>query len=310
MAELHVVTGAFGFSGKHIARRLIDAGVAVRTMTTHADDSSPMRGSIDVRPLQFSDERRLAADLTGARVLYNTYWVRFAHGRTTYDSAVANSLALVRAAQAAGVERIVHVSITNPDESSRLGYFRGKAIVERAIRESRLSHAILRPAVLFGDAGILINNIAWLLRRFPLFVIPGSGAYRLQPIFVEDLADLAVTHGARAENSVVDAIGPETLTFNDLVASIASAVGSRSRIVHLPPRIALGLSRVIGALRRDVILTREEVDGLLADLLVTDSMPAGKTGLSAWLAANAGAIGRGYQSELARHYRGSRGAQG
>lgn len=303
MSELHVVTGAFGFTGAQIARRLLGAGIAVRTLTGHPALASPLRGAVEVRPLQFTDARRLAADLSGARVLYNTYWVRFAHGRTTYDSAVENSLALVRAAQEAGVERIVHVSITNPDEASPLRYFRGKALVERAIRESSLSYAILRPAVLFGDDGILINNIAWLLRRFPVFPMPGSGEYRLQPIFVEDLADLAVEYGAQTGNSTTDAIGPETVTFNELVTMIGEALGKRRRIMHLPPTLALSLSRVIGVLQRDVILTREEVDGLLANTLVTNSPPTGTTKLSEWLRANAGSIGRRYQSELARHYR-------
>jgi uncharacterized protein YbjT (DUF2867 family) len=303
MAELHVVTGAFGFTGSRIARRLLDRGIAVRTLTGHANRASPLHGLVDIRPLQFADERRLADDLRGARVLYNTYWVRFPHHGVTYDTAVANSRALVRAARAAGVERIVHVSITNPDEASPFGYFRGKALVERAIRESTLSHAILRPAVLFGDQGILINNIAWLLRRFPLFVVPGSGDYRLQPIFVDDLAALAVEHGARSDNTTTDAIGPETYTFNELVRAIADVLHSRARTVHMPPLAALALSGVIGFLRRDVILTREEIDGLLADLLVTLSPPVGGTKLSDWLRGHADMLGRAYQSELARHYR-------
>ena len=303
MSETHVVTGAFGFTGAHITRRLLAAGISVRTLTGHPDTTSPLRDHVDVRRLQFTDAPRLAADLAGARVLYNTYWVRFAHGRTTYESAVENTLVLVQAAQDAGVERIVHVSITNPDEASPLGYFRGKAQIERAIRESSLSYAILRPAVLFGDDGILINNIAWLLRRFPVFPVPGSGAYRMQPIFVGDLADLAVEHGSRGDNSTLDAIGPETLTFNELVAMIANVLGKRPRVLHLPPTVALSLSRVIGVLQRDVILTGDEVDGLLADLLVTNGAPTGVTKLSEWLAANAGSIGERYQSELARHYR-------
>jgi uncharacterized protein YbjT (DUF2867 family) len=303
MAGLHVVTGAFGFTGSCIARRLLDRGITVRTLTGHAHRQSPLHDLVDIRPLQFIDECRLAADLDGARVLYNTYWVRFPYHGVTYDTAVANSLALIRAAQAAGIERIVHVSITNPDEASPFGYFRGKALVERAIRESSLSYAILRPAVLFGDEGILLNNIAWLLRRFPLFVVPGSGQYSLQPIFVEDLADLAVEQADRRNNTTTDAIGPETYTFNELVRLVADVLGSRARIVHLPPLMALALSRIVGFLRRDVILTREEVYGLLADLLVTSSPPAGATKLSEWLGAHAGTIGRGYQSELARHYR-------
>lgn len=303
MAEIHVVTGAFGFTGSRIARRLLDRGIAVRTLTGHANRASPLHDLVEIRPLQFADERRLAADLAGARVLFNTYWVRFPHHGVTYDTAVANSLALVRAAQTAGVERIVHVSITNPDESSPFGYFRGKALVERAIRESTLPHAILRPAVLFGDEGILINNIAWLLRRFPLFVMPGSGEYRLQPIFVDDLADLAVERATSSDDSTTDAIGPETYTFDELVRAIAAVLHSHARIVHMRPMLALALSGVIGFLRRDVILTREEVDGLMANTLVTSSPPAGPTKLSEWLRDHAETIGRGYQSELARHYR-------
>lgn len=306
MSDLHVVTGAFGFTGSRIAARLLDMGVRVRTLTGHAGRPSPLRDAVEVRPLQFADAARLAADLAGARVLYNTYWVRFAHGRTTYEAAVANSRLLVQAAQAAGVERIVHVSITNPDEDSPLGYFRGKAEVERAVRASSMSHAILRPAVLFGDEGILINNIAWLLRRLPVFAVPGSGAYRLQPIFVDDLAGLAVAQGARGDNATIDAIGPETVTFNELVAMIGDALGRRPRVVHLPPAVALMLSRFVGLLQRDVILTREEVDGLLAELLVTESPPAGATKLSDWLRDNAPSIGQRYQSELARHYRAER----
>ena len=305
MAEMHVVTGAFGFTGSHIARKLLDSGISVRTLTGHASRPSPLHDAVEIRPLQFTDVRRLVWDLQGARVLYNTYWVRFPYRGTTYESAVNNSLVLIRAAQEAGVERVVHISITNPDEASPLGYFRGKARVERAIRESSLSYAILRPAVLFGDDGILINNIAWLLRRFPMFVTPGSGEYRLQPIFVGDLADLAIAQAVRTDNSTTDAIGPETFTFNELVSCIAQVLDSRARVVHWPPMLALALSKIIGFLRRDVILTREEVDGLLADLLVTGSSPAGVTKLSDWLSAHAASIGRRYQSELARHYRAS-----
>ena len=303
MTETHVVTGAFGFTGSRIARRLLDRGIAVRTLTGHANRQSPLHDLVDIRPLQFADEARLTSDLKGARVLFNTYWVRFPYHGVTYNTAVANSLALISAAQAAGVERIVHVSITNPDETSPFGYFRGKALVERAIRESKLSYAILRPAVLFGDEGILINNIAWLLRRFPLFVMPGSGEYRLQPIFVDDLADLAVEHSARSDNTTTDAIGPETYRFNEMVRAIAEVLHSRSRVVHMNPALALALSRIIGFMRGDVILTREEVDGLMADTLVTSSPPAGAAKLSDWLRAHADTIGRGYQSELARHYR-------
>ncbi len=303
MSELHVVTGAFGFTGRHIAQRLLDLGVRVRTLTADPDRPSSLSGRIEVAPLQFHDEQRLVSDLRGARVLYNTYWVRFPHGATTYSSAVRNSLTLLHAAHGAGVERVVHLSISNCEQLSPFEFVRAKAQIELAIQELSFSHAILRPALLFGDDAILINNIAWLLRRLPLFVVPGPGNYGIQPIFVGDLAKLAVAQATACTNATIDAIGPETFTFNELIELLAAAVDSRARVVHGAPAIALALSRGLGWARRDVMITRDELDGLMANQLVTQSRPIGTTKLSEWLLANASHLGHEYKSELARHYR-------
>jgi NADH dehydrogenase len=301
--ETHVVTGAFGFSGRHIAERLLARGVAVRTLTGHPDRPNPFGDAIAVAPFRFDDPSAMAESMRGASVLYNTYWIRFERGASTFARAVANTQALIRAAREAGVRRIVHVSITNPSLDSPLPYFSGKARLERDVIESGIEYAILRPAVIFGDQGVLINNVAWLLRRFPLFAVPGSGDYRLQPIFVDDLADLAVQAGAGHGNSMVDAIGPETFTFNDLANVIRRAVRSRALIAHMPPMLALQLSRVIGLAVRDVVLTSDDVHGLVADLLVTNSQPAGQTKLSEWLESNHALVGKRWVSELGLHYR-------
>lgn len=299
---LHIVTGAFGFSGRHIAERLLRNGVRIRTLTNHPDDSSPLRRCLEVAPLDFTQPSLLVESMRGAAVLYNTYWVRFAHASVDHESAVENTRLLIRAAEKAGVQRIVHISITNPSTTSPLSYFHGKAAVEELIRQSTLSYAILRPAVLFGDGGILINNIAWLLRRFPFFAVPGNGDCSLQPIFVEDLAALAVERGASREDCVLDAVGPETYRYEDLVRLISDTIGSRSRIVHLPPSLVTLASRVLSHLVHDVVLTREEVSGLMANLLVSKQPPTGKTSLRAWLQNHAQTIGLKYSSELDRHY--------
>jgi NADH dehydrogenase len=303
MGEVHVVTGAFGFSGRHIAERLLARGVEVRTLTGHPRRHNPFGEAVRVAPFRFDDPAAMAESMRGASVLYNTYWIRFERGASTFEGAVANTRALIRAAQEAGVRRMVHVSITNPSADSPLPYFSGKARLERDVMESGMEYAILRPAVIFGEQGVLINNIAWLLRRFPLFGVPGSGEYGLQPIFVDDLAELALEAGAGRTNSVVDAIGPETFTFNELVRAIRHAVRSRAVIAHMPPIVALRLSQVIGLAVRDVVLTADEVHGLVADLLVTESAPAGRTKLSEWLEAKRDVVGRRWVSELALHYR-------
>jgi len=301
--EISVVTGAFGFTGKYIVRRLLSRGNSVRTLTAHPERLDPFGGTVEVSPFNFADRSALVRSLRGASTLYNTYWVRFPYRRVTYEEALANTRVLLGAAEDAGLRRIVHLSITNPSEESPHAYFRGKAIVEREIRASRLSHAILRPTVIFGTDDILINNIAWFLRRFPLFFVPGSGDYRLQPVFVDDVAELAVEAGEREDNTTIDAVGPETYTFEALVRRVAEQLGSRAKIIRANPRLALTLADIVGRIVRDAILTRDELEGLMANLLVSESEPTGRTSFSSWLEANSATVGKRYASELARHYR-------
>ncbi|MFO0838307.1 MAG: NAD(P)H-binding protein [Phycisphaerae bacterium] len=302
--DLHVVTGAFGYSGHHIASRLLERGVRVRTLTNSPRRESPLAGRIEVRPLEFGDPAALCDSLRGARVLYNTYWVRFNHTgrdiRFSHQDAVENTLRLFDAARKAGVERLVHISITNPSENSPLEYFRGKAILERALIESGLSHAILRPAVLFGSSDILVNNIAWALRKFPVFGVFGDGRYKLQPIHVADFAQLAIESGASVESGVIDAVGPESYEYRELVRTIAAIIGVRRRIVQVSPSLGLSITRVAGWFVGDVILTREEIAGLMAGLLHTNSPPIGSIRLSDWARSHRDSLGAHYASELAR----------
>jgi len=301
-SPLALVTGAFGYSGGHLAHRLLGRGERVRTLTQHPNPGHPLAAQLEVAPLDFSDPGQLARSMAGAEVLYNTYWVRFSRGARTHQQAVANTRVLVAAAAQAGVRRIVHISVTNPSLDSPLPYFRGKAEMEQIVRESRLGYAILRPAVLFGGGDILINNIAWLLRHFPVFAIPGDGAYRLQPIHVADLAALAADAGRRSDNLVMDAVGPEIFPYDQLVRTVAAAVGRRSRLLHLPPAMVGLAAWGLGVLVRDVVLTREEIRGLMAGLLVSSQPPTGSVRLSDWLRENAGSVGTSYANELARHY--------
>ena len=300
--DLQVVTGAFGFSGKYIARELLARGKQVRTLVGRPGRPDPFGGRVEIAPLSFDDPAALVRNLRGATTLYNTYWVRFPRRGLTYERAVSNTEVLFRAAREAGVARIVHVSITNPSIDLPFPYFRGKAQLEAFLASSGMSYAILRPAVIFGPEDILINNMAWLLRRFPLFAIPGNGNYRVQPIYAKDLAQLAADAGARQDNIVLDAVGPEVFTYEELVHLVARAVGSRARLIHLPPWAVWVAAKLLGPLVGDVLLTWHEIGGLMADLLVSHQPPTGQTSLSSWAAEHAGELGRQYASELHRHY--------
>jgi nucleoside-diphosphate-sugar epimerase len=302
LSELSAVTGAFGYIGKYITQRLLSEGRQVITLTNKPATLSPFGDKVKAYPLNFSNRDELIASLAGVETLYNTYWVRFNYRQMTFERAIHNSQMLLQAARAARVQRVVHISITNPDFTSPLPYFQGKAVIEEYLKQFDWISYIIRPTVVFGQEDILINNIAFLLRHSPVFAIPGSGNYRLQPIFVEDLARIAVQAGQSDKNQIIDAVGPDILSFRALVQLIAAAVGSRALIVPVPPSIGLFLSRMIGAVLSDVLLTTDELKGLMAELLISKQSPTGHTSIRDWLAANAETCGAAYASELQRHY--------
>lgn len=298
-----MVTGAFGYTGRYITERLLEAGRMVKTLTGQPSRANPFGDRVATVPFDFEDRLALAKHLRGAGTLYNTYWVRFERGDVTFERAVSNSKTLIEAARDAGLRRIVHVSITNPSEDSAFPYFQGKARVERMIRDSGLGYSIVRPTVIFGREDILINNIAYLLRRMPLFGIPGSGLYRVRPVSVEDVADICVRSGLGETDEVVDAVGPETFTFEELVRLIARIIGRRTLFVHVPLTAALTAAALVGRIVGDVVVTRDELEGLIAGLVTTEGPPTGTRRLTEWLAKNAGVVGRHYASEVSRHYR-------
>ncbi len=295
------VTGAFSFSGRFIARRLLARGDQVVTLTNRRPSASDPAVAA-IHPLDFEHPQRLAEALRGVEALINTYWIRFAYGELTHDTAVENSARLIEAAQKAGVKRIIHVSITNPSPDSHLPYFRGKAQVERLVQESVLSYVILRPTVFFGHGDILINNIAFLLRRFPIFFIPGHGDYRLQPVHVEDFATQAIAALESEENQIVDIVGPQVFSFRELLEQICRILGLKRLLWSFPPTWALRVSQALSILLGDVLLTRDELIGLMQNLLISKEPPRGKTLLTTWLMENREQVGRSYASELRRHY--------
>ena len=153
----------------------------------------------------------------GAGVLYNTYWVRFARGETTFDHAVENTKLLFDAAANSGVERIVHFLVANASSESRLPYFQSMAQVEEILKSNGLSYAIVRPTLVFGEGDLLLNNIAWALRRFSVFPVFGTRDYQVQPFYAGDPTAVAVAAGTESRNSVAGGDGPESFSFKELL---------------------------------------------------------------------------------------------
>ena len=301
--QFDVVTGAFSFTGRFIARRLMTQERRIKTLTNHPNRAGAEDIKAEVAPLQFADREALVATLRGGEVLYNTYWVRFHHGRVRFGEAVANTRILMGAARDAGMRRVVHISVSNPAEDSPLDYYAGKARAERAVRDSGLSWAIVRPTLIFGAGDILINNIAWLLRRLPIFGIPGRGDYRLQPVAGEDVAEIATWAADQVDNVTVDAAGPDIIYYSEMVESIAIAVGRHPRFIYLSPKNALRAVKVLGRFVNDVMLNEPELEGLMQELLVSRERPRGTLRLDNWLLTHADTVGAKYASELDRHWR-------
>lgn len=303
MTQTDLVTGAFSYSGSHIAQRLLDAGLQVRTLTSHADREHPLQEHVAALAYRFDDPVALARSLEGVSTLYNTYWVRFDRGQTTFANAVEHSRMLFFAAQRAGVGRIVHVSITNPSIGSSLPYFRGKALVEYALAQTGTPYAIVRPTWLFGgQRDVLVNNIAWILRRLPVFALPGSGGYPVQPVHVDDLARICVEAAVLDEDLVVDAAGPERMRFAELIALVRAAVGNHRPVIPLPSPLMAAAARALGLLVGDVVLTADEIAGLVDGLLVSHHPPRGQIAFSHWLDQHATSLGSSYANELHRHF--------
>ena len=300
---LDVVTGAFGFTGQHIAAWLLGEGRDVRTLTRDPDQPHPLANRVEARRYRFDNPVELARSMEGATTLYNTYWVRFERHGATFDAAVANSRALFQAARRAGVRRIVHVSITGPDVDSPLPYFRGKALVERDVADSGLGYAIVRPTVVFGEGDVMVNDVAWLLRRVPVFPYPAGETAPVRPVFVGDVARLCVEAARRHDDVVLDAVGPETFRFVDFVGAIRTAVGSRSRLVPVPAVAVPLLTGLVGRAVNDVVLTRHELAGLMAGLVAPEGPATGEVVFSDWLAAHGDSLGHQWASEVGRHFR-------
>ena len=300
---MDIVTGAFGYIGKYITKALLERGGTVRTITTHPNKPNPFGPAVEAFSYSFDDADALIRTLNGADTLYNTYWIRFPFDGQTYESALKNTKMLFGCARQAGVNRIVHIGVTRASLESDLPYYRGKAIQESMLRESGVPFSIVRPTLVFGKEDILVNNIAWLIRTSPVFPIFGSGRYRVQPVFVEDVAEIAVRQSTSTAGTTVDAIGPEIFTFHQFVALIAEKVGKDPKMVKVPASFGIFCGYVLSAFLRDILLTGGELKGLMDEMLTSEQAPNGSTRFSDWLERNKSTVGSSYSSEIARHFR-------
>ncbi len=295
-----VITGAESFIGKYISNLLITLNYKIRSFTNKSIDQ---RRGIEFHPYNFNNLEEVTKIFQGADYFFNTYWIRFNFKDKTFEKAYENTKSLIDCAKLAGVKKILHISITKANSLSPLKYFKYKGLIEEYIINSGVSYVILRPTVVFGKEDILINNIIWFLRRFPIFPIFGRGDYLIQPIYVLDLAKIAVEKALNSENSIIDCAGPEVFSFRELIQKIKSAIDSKSIIINLPTIIVFYLLKFLSFFLKDVILTKDEILALKGNLLHSKAPPLGKENLIEWIKKEKDCLGNGYRSELLRHYK-------
>ena len=284
---------------------MLEKGHAVQSITGHPQRENPFGDRVPLHAFNFEEPSKLIQTLEGTDTLFNTYWIRVNYRGRTHEQCVEQTKIMFECAKLAGVRRIVHISITNPDPTSDLPYFRGKGQVEDALRQlDGVSHAILRPTVLYSTEDILLNNIAWTLRKFPLVLLPGSGQYGIQPVFVEDLAKRAARMAETDDNIESDTVGLEVFTYSEMVKLIRKHTGARCWVIPSPSWLTYAAGHFLGLFLKDVVLTKDEITGLSRGLLVSQSKTPAPTPtkLSQWLEHNGRNLGKKYASEVARHY--------
>jgi NADH dehydrogenase len=280
----------------------LESGYQVKTVTTYPNKPNPFGDRVQASSYNFENPGKLIQFLSGGEILFNTYWIRFNYKHWSFLQALKNTAILFHCAQKAGVQKIVQISVTNPSLRDKLPYYRGKAIQEKILAASGVDFAIIRPTLVFGVEDILVNNIAWIIRKFPVVPIFGSGQYQVQPVFVENLARLAVSAGCSEGPQLMDATGPETFTFEAFLKLIARELRRQVLFVHISPSLGILLGKIIGLFVRDVLLTQDELRGLMANKLISKQEPNCETRFSEWLPANAQTLGKKYTSELDRHF--------
>lgn len=261
-----LLTGASGFLGREVLRRLLAAGNEVVALSRSPRRAEVAPGVIQLAadvasPEWHSWSERCAAAIHLAGVIREMP----RRGDSFDRSNRAGAESVVMACRKSGIRRLVHISALGADRGAATAFLRSKWQAEEAVRRSGLAWTILRPSLIFGPGDRFSAAVAGALRRLPVFPVFGSGAYVLQPVSVAEVADAvvaAVDIGACA-GEVVEIGGPEVITYIEAVRRTAAALGLRRSLVHVP----VGLARfAVGVLQwlPHPPITRDQLTMLLA----------------------------------------------
>ncbi len=240
------LTGATGFVGGGVLTRLLRRGHDVKVLVRNTDRAARLRdfGGVELVPGGLDDEAAVRSLVGGAEaVVHLVGIIAEAKGQTYQRVHVDATARLASAATAAGVRRFVHMSALGArSDAAATAYLRSKAAGEDAVRRSGLAHTILRPAIIAGPGNVPLKLMCDVLRLAPVLPVVGNGRYRMQPVWLDDVAEVFAVALERPDLvGTFDIAGPEQLTWHEMMDRLEAALGVRRPRIGVPlPLVRLG----------------------------------------------------------------------
>jgi uncharacterized protein YbjT (DUF2867 family) len=279
--NLRVVTvfGGTGFLGRRVVRHLRDAGFSVRIASRHPARGKKLFGSDDPQlqsvEADIHDERSIGDALVGAYGVVNAVSLYVEHGRETFHSVhVESARRLAIRAHLSGVERLAHVSGIGSDPASPSLYIRKRGAGELAVRAAFADATLIRPAVMFGPDDAFVTTILRLLRLLPIYPMFGLGRTRLQPAYVDDVAEAIsrVLQGAETRAIAYECGGPRIYSYKELLEVVAHEAGLRRMLIPVPFAAWRALALASEILPSPPV-TRNQVELMQVDNVASPQMP-------------------------------------
>jgi NADH dehydrogenase len=275
--QLVTVFGGSGFLGRHTVQALAKAGWRIKVASRHPNSGFFLRplgtvGQIDFVKADISDPEEIAKTLTGATAVVNLCGILFEKGQSFDDVQAQGAQNIARAAAAAGVSRLVHVSAIGADANSDSDYAASKGRGEAAVQEVFPSAVILRPSIVFGPEDSFFNRFADLARYLPALPLVGGGKTRFQPVFVGDVAAAIVKALAdeAIQGRVYELGGPTIYSFRQLMQIVLKAIDRRRALVSVPFPLASWKAFFL-QLAPNPLLTPDQVRLLKRDNVVSNT---------------------------------------
>jgi len=271
--QLVTIFGGSGFLGRHTVRALARAGYRIRIATRHPNRAFFLRplgsvGQIDFVKCDVADADSVAQALSGANAAINLTGILFEKGQTFEEVQADGAANIAKAAAAAGVAALVHVSAIGADAESAAAYAVTKAEGEANVREAFPNAVILRPSIIFGPEDGFFNKFAEMARFFPALPLIGGGRTRFQPVFVGDVAQAILAALSRQDGRTYELGGPSVYSFKELMQLILRETGRKRALVPVPFGIAF-LKAAFLQLLPNPLLTIDQVKLLKKDNVVS-----------------------------------------